>query len=241
MWPVVHPDVRHLSDHRIYVLDGERYGGVSDRHFIVPRRYFKRFLRIVDPIFTEPKRLKGRIERASAVHGWWLWNPERFLALRLKELRLWRRVRYLPYAPFTVRAPGGSTRWKAGILDERRGYYVKYPDELERSQIVQRFISDRESWRRYLSLTRGARLRYEMRRALRDRGLHGRAVPRLRGFPTRTYRWIRWTGDTKLRKIPALERALDARQNESRNEQDRCLRESHQGLRYMNLLGAGEL
>src|SRR5262249_13673465 len=43
LWPVPHPDVRHLSDRRVHLLDGEQYLGVSDRHFIVPRRLVGRF------------------------------------------------------------------------------------------------------------------------------------------------------------------------------------------------------
>jgi hypothetical protein len=177
LWPIPHPSTRYLSDRHLYALDGEGYGGIGDRHLIVPGRYLRRFLEVPDPIFSDPEALKRGLDRISVAQDWSVLNPERYLAARLKDLGLARRVRFLPYAPFAVRAPGGSTRWTEGLLDEERGYYVKYPTELERSRIAQRFISDRESWRRYLAPVRGARLRRQLRAAYRERGLYERPYP----------------------------------------------------------------
>jgi hypothetical protein len=193
LWPLPHPDVSYLSDRHIYIFDGERYGGVADRHFIVPRRFVKRFLRIPTPIFTDSERLKRRIDRRCAVQGWSFVNPERFNALRLKDLGLWRRVRSLPYVPFTVRAPGGSTRWTEGVFDEDLGYYVKYPSERERSRVAQHFIRDQESWKRYLSPVRGARLRRQLRLDYPKPGEFERnPFPRFRDLHRRAGRWVRW-------------------------------------------------
>lgn len=201
MWPLPHPDVRYLSDRHIYVLDGEHYGGVSDRHILVPRRFVKPFLAIADPVFRDPEGLKRRINQRSAVQGWWVVNAERFLASRLRDLGLWRHLKYLPYVPFAVRAPGGSTRWRDGVFNENLGYFVKYPTELERSQVAQRFISDQGSWKKYLSPVRGVSARRRLRKAYRqlrdETGAaprhYERAFPRIRGMHRRAYRWIRWT------------------------------------------------
>jgi hypothetical protein len=194
LWPLPHPDVRYLSDRHIYALDGERYGGVGDRHLILPRRFVDRFLRVPDPVFASPERLKQRIDRRRTVQGWSFVNPERFLASRLKDLGLWRRIRYLPYAPYTVRGRSDSTRWSAGVFDEELGYFVKYPSERERSLVVQHFIRDQESWRRYLAPIRGARFRRQVRLDYPKPGEYDRdAFPRFRGLPQRAFRSLRWT------------------------------------------------
>jgi hypothetical protein len=121
-------------------------------------------------------------------------NPERFIALRLKELGLYRRVRFLPYMPFSVRAPDGSTRWAKGEFDEELGYFVKYPQEKERSEITRRFSRDQASWRAYLSPVRGAFRRRRLRKANWNAGLFDEhPFPRIHDGLPRAKRWIRWT------------------------------------------------
>jgi len=234
MWPVPHPDVRYLSDRHIYALDGEDYGGVCDRHFVVPRRFLQRFLSVADPVFTDPENLKRRIDRTRAAQGWALVNLERLLALRLDEVGLWRSIRHLPYAPFCVRSQGGSTRWSEGEFDEGLGYFVKYPEELRRSRITQDFIRGRESWKKLLSPIRGARMRRRLTKAFREQGFderpaevreYERAFRRPRGIHVRAYRWaqaavprvaerrkatIPFIG-RQLRKVPGVSALLDAR------------------------------
>jgi hypothetical protein len=204
LWPLPHPDPRLLSDRRIYVFDGEQWGGVSDRHFVVPRRHVKRFLRVPDPVFTDPERLRRQLDRRKAAQDWGFLNIERFWAARLKDLGLWRTVRFLPYVPFLVRAPGGSATWSKGVFDEELGYYVKYPAERELSQITQALVRDQESWRAYLAPVRGALKRHRLRTAYRERGLYERPFP-LRELPIRAFRIARWSTRPHQR---ALQRAV---------------------------------
>jgi hypothetical protein len=234
IWPVPHPSTGHLSSRHIYALDGEGYGGVEDRHLIVPRRFIKRFLEVPDPIFSDPARLRPELDRIARVQDWDVLNPERFLAARLKQLGLMRQVRYLPYVPYAVRAPAGSTRWAPGVLDEERGYYVKYPTEHERSRLAQGYISDQESWSRYLAPLRGARLRRELRAAYRERDLDGRPFPlgeahlraarRARPFtePLRAG-WNRMLVGIgrPLRRVPELRDLLNSRVERMRRRDER--------------------
>ena len=234
LWPIPHPSTRYLSNLHLYALDGEGYGGVGDRHLIVPRRYVTRFLEVPDPIFSQPETLKRRLGRISVAQDWPVLNPERYLAARLKDLGLARRVRFLPYAPFAVRAPEGSTRWSPGVFDEELGAYIKYPTELERSRIAQRFVSGQESWARYLAPLRGARLRRQLRVAYRERGLYERPFPpsavhlrvgrRLRHSRQkqrqRLHRAIVRLGPG-LRRIPFMPALLDARIRRIRRRAER--------------------
>jgi hypothetical protein len=227
-WPMPHPHVRYLSDRHVYLLDGEQYGGIEDRHAIVPRRYVKQFLSLPDPVFDDPEGLRLRLERAMQEEGWDNYlNLERFLAWRLKEIGLWSRVRYLPYVPFAVRAPGGTTKWSAGVFDEELGCYVKYPAEKERSEIAARFISDQGSWRQYLSPVRGALRRRKLRTAYQERGLYERAFSRppvlklwaeqIRNSLDRTAARL----GRRLRALPGMPAILDARVRRMRTRADR--------------------
>jgi hypothetical protein len=190
LWPVQHPPVESLSARHIHALDGEAYGGVEDRHLIVPRRHVRRFLEVPAPIFSDPESLRRELDRISVAHDWHVLNPERFLAARLRTLGLARRIRYLPYCPYLVRGEGDRSRWTQGSLHEDGGYYVKYPTELERSRIAQRFVSDRDSWIRYLAPIRGARHRRALRVAYRERGLYERPFA-AREAPLRAARRVR--------------------------------------------------
>jgi hypothetical protein len=234
LWPTPHPPLDCLSARHIYALDGESYGGVEDRHLIVPRRHVTRFLEVPSPIFSDPEGLRRELDRISVAQDWPVLNPERFLAARLRKLGLWRRVRFLPYVPYLVRAPGNATRWSPGFFDKELGGYIKYPTELERSQIAQRFVPDLESWARYLAPFRGARLRRELRAAYRERGLYERAFP-AREAPVRTARRLRHlarrqrqrlhrlavAAGGQLRRVPRAEPLLDARKRRILRRADR--------------------
>lgn len=39
-WTIPHPFVSDLDENRIYIFSGESYGGINDRHMIIPRRHF---------------------------------------------------------------------------------------------------------------------------------------------------------------------------------------------------------
>ena len=233
LWRVPHPRVELLSDRRIYVLDGEEYGGVEDRHIVVPRRHVDRFLGLTDPIYSDPDWLKRYLDRRSAMQGWAFLNLERFVAARLKQDGLWRSVRHLPYVPYMVRGPGGTTSWSVGEFNEELGYYIKYPSEFDRSEIGRPLVPDQAAWGRYLAPVRGARMRWQLQRACheadreagREMDLYQRPFP-LRKAPLRGARLLRWSllrgaGRIRtelvpaigslLRRLPGMPALLDAR------------------------------
>ncbi|MGZ8659688.1 MAG: hypothetical protein ACXWYR_08685 [Solirubrobacterales bacterium] len=218
IWPAPHPHVRYLSDRHVHILDGEEYGGICDRHIVVPRRHYQRVLGdLVEPIFTEPESLKREVERVRDQQGWSVVNSERLLALRLRALGLWPHLRRIPYVPYTVRPPGGRTAWSVGTFDEERGYYVKYPTERIRSELALRHIGDQDSWRVYLAPLRGALRRIRLRRAYRRHGLYERAFTR-RAALARALRKAGARLDAAegrlgrgLRRLPGAPALLDAR------------------------------
>jgi hypothetical protein len=217
MWPLPHPPVARLSRRHIYFLDGEQYGGVTDRHAILPSRYAAPYLHLADTVFADPVDLKRRIDCFVVETGWSQMNPERFIAFRLWEMGLFDRVRYVPYVAYAVRSAETPTRWSEGVYDETLGYYVKYPDEKQRSEIAARFISDEDSWRRYLARIRGLPRRRALLEAYRERGLFERRFaeePDLMPLPRRVREELRLLParvGRQLRRLPGLTPVLDAR------------------------------
>jgi hypothetical protein len=203
LWPIPHPDVRLLSDRRIYTFDGEQYGGLAFRHLIIPRRHADRVLSLYDAVFDDAERLADRLDRWRMVMDWWILNLERFQLARMCDLGLWRELRFLGYVPFTVRARGGPTAWSIGTFDDELGAFVKYPLERQRSQIARRFIPDGDAWDRYLAPVRGSVVRWRLRRAYRRRELYDRPFP-VSAAPRRGYRW------TKLGLLDVVDRGRRA-------------------------------
>ena len=72
-----------LSPRQSYPLDGESYGGVEDRHLIVPRRTTSpgpsRFRTRSSPT---REKLGRELDRISVAQDWPVLDPERFLAAR---------------------------------------------------------------------------------------------------------------------------------------------------------------
>jgi hypothetical protein len=48
IWNIPHPDTKLLNENHIYIPDGEKYGGVTDRHTIIPAKYVETYLNIIE-------------------------------------------------------------------------------------------------------------------------------------------------------------------------------------------------
>jgi hypothetical protein len=153
-----------MNKNRIYVLDGEQWGGISDRYIAVPSKYINTYLEIVDPIIKDPVNLTARLQAEMEMQspGENYLNPEKFLAFRMRKLRIWKKLSWLPYIPFAVRLPGGHTRWSEGEYNYDLGYFVKYAGELQRSNVVQRHINSQSDWVKYFRKYKGFQLRHRI-------------------------------------------------------------------------------
>lgn len=144
-WAIPHPEVSLLDPGSIYFLDGEHYGGVSDRHVLFHRQFASRVLSVAEPIFHDAERLRRQLLAADIIDL----NAERFLWYRLGRLGLKERVYFLPYLGFTVRSESTTTRWSWGEYDSSLGVYVKYSEELRLTRLASRFIRSQDDWRSY--------------------------------------------------------------------------------------------
>lgn len=151
VWLAPHPPLHNFSTNRIAVLDGEEYGGVSDRYALIPRELMSNYLEIVEPIFSNPRKLRldieGAIDRGEASSL----NPEQFLKIRFMALGLWTNLIRIPYFGYAIRLPGGSTRWTEGYFLRTLGYYVKYMDEYVTARAVSKVVKRPSHWSSILS------------------------------------------------------------------------------------------
>jgi hypothetical protein len=141
-WIARHPSVELLNEDEIYFLDGEKYGGISDRHIIFNRSHADKILGIASPIFKDSSQLVEDLTRK----GIYDLNPEKYLLTMLEKIGLESRLRFLPYMGFSIRHPGANTRWSQGKYDKRLGLYIKYPTEFRYSNYAKFAIRSNKDW-----------------------------------------------------------------------------------------------
>ncbi|MBV8188772.1 MAG: hypothetical protein JO339_16150 [Alphaproteobacteria bacterium] len=137
IWNSPHPPMSILSGDHIWFPDGEYFGGLTDRHSVIPSKYVTKSLDLIDNIVLRPREL----QEAMAFHG--LWNLEKYICFHLRRQGLRPHARKFPYVMYAVRQPEDQTRWAPGHYDEDMGLFVKYPSELAScrkfSQVKTRF------------------------------------------------------------------------------------------------------
>lgn len=144
-WLIDHPPVNLLDKDKIYLLDGEYYDGVCDRHMIISRNHLEKVLKIPDPIFDSNTYLS--ITNVGKKFS----NPESFLAHRLQSLELMENCFFIPYLGFLVRREETQTRWSPGWKIKKLGIFVKYPNEFLSSTFYYFFIGRRITWKKILN------------------------------------------------------------------------------------------
>ena len=146
-WVVPHPNVNLLNKDEIYLLDGEKYGGISDRHMIFHRNLAEQILGIASPIFQDSKKLLEYFKDNSIENI----NCERFLLLMMKKNGVANQFRFLPYLGFCVRHHETSSRWSQGQYNKKLDLYVKYPTERRYSSRAKFAVRSDEDWKKILS------------------------------------------------------------------------------------------
>lgn len=151
MWPVLFPSLDLLSPDHLYLPDGERYRGVTDRCVVAPSRHFRRFMDVTRAVFEEPEALAARMKAKSPGN----WNTESFVKFRMDELGLTKDVRFLPYMMYTVKPLGGATAEGAPGGDNFELHlYVKYPLEYMTARALQCVVSEAADWKHMIGPTR---------------------------------------------------------------------------------------
>jgi hypothetical protein len=146
-WKIKHPKVKYLNKRCIYLLDGERYGGISDRHIIFHRDLAKKVLSLAEPIFCDADNLVQELKLLNLD----FLNPEIYLAFMIEKYNLSGHLKFLPYLGYTIRRPETKTRWSEGTYNEKLGLYVKYPEEYRLANEYFKKFRSQNKWRKYLA------------------------------------------------------------------------------------------
>lgn len=137
---IPHVPLKYLAPEYIWIPDGEDYGGFTDRHIVVQRDDLMDVLSISDEIITEPAKLH------SQMSGFSNWNLEKYIKFSFDKYGLTYRVRRFPYTMYSIRPPGGHTRWRKGFFNEDYGYYIKYKGEYESYRIASTLVNHECGW-----------------------------------------------------------------------------------------------
>jgi hypothetical protein len=156
-WVINHPTWNQLDPSKIYFLNGEQNGGVSDRHIIFNTKVAEKVLSIADLIFHKSNEFSKYLDKQSVSEL----NPEQYLALALDLAGLGNQVEFIPYLGYAIRHETTETRWSTGEYSRRFGYYVKYPAELRSCNFYKIVILGKRDWTQILAnkLGFGIRLR----------------------------------------------------------------------------------
>lgn len=115
-----HPD---LPNDGIWIVEGEDYGGITDRHHVFPARMWLQMLDVIS--FLDSDALLNSV--ATLKH----YNPEKFLADMFVFHGVRHSIRRFRRVHFTVATKYDATRWrKARIaMPGNAQLFLKYPAE----------------------------------------------------------------------------------------------------------------
>jgi hypothetical protein len=132
IYKLPHPKIHLFSPDKIYIPDGERYGGVTDRHVVLPKKWVISYLNILQQMVSEGESYYKELEKWQPV------NLEKLIQFHLTRQGAFPHVRFFPYVMYTIRPQGGSTRWAQGFYSEAHGYFIKYPGEYQSAEMHQK-------------------------------------------------------------------------------------------------------
>jgi hypothetical protein len=163
-WVISHPYWDQLDPTKIYFLNGEQNGGVSDRHIIFHSNVAEKVFSLADLIFHKSFEFSQYLEVNSVSEL----NPEQYLAMALDLAELGDKIEFIPYLGYSIRHATTQTRWSIGEYSRRLGYYVKYPSELRSCNFYKYIILSSRDWAQILAneFGVGIRLRFVIASAI---------------------------------------------------------------------------
>lgn len=135
-----HPPVEIMEPGKIYFPDGERYGGVTDRHAVVPRELLFDLLDVWGTFFRDFPATQRELGQRQD------WNLEQILAWHLRKRGMLPNTAFFPYVFFTIRPPAATSSWSLGKYSSRYRGFVKYEEEFKRAVYFQQAFRSRRVW-----------------------------------------------------------------------------------------------
>ena len=141
VWLCPHPPLSVLDRGAIWLPNGEDYGGLSDRHFVVSRADVVNCLNVIEDILLHPIQLYEEMKHHQD------WNNEQFLAHHLGRKGLLQKVKRFPYVMYIARGVLDASRtWSPGRYEPAVGHFVKYEKEFRAASSYSTIIRCRADW-----------------------------------------------------------------------------------------------
>jgi len=123
-----HPPVEMFDRSAVWVPEGQDYGGITDRHWVMTPFLSLFALNLLIPMLTYPMQMRHQMLAMRDD-----WNLERYCKY-LWEEKYGLTVRRFPRTFFTTRGEKDTSRWSAGSFHPPAGMIVKYRDEFEEAE-----------------------------------------------------------------------------------------------------------
>jgi hypothetical protein len=141
IYSIPHPPLELLDDTKIWIPKGEDYGGVTDRHIVVPKAYLEKSMNLMDSILKTPDTLYEKMRHNRS------WNLEKYIEWHFKQNGIFDKVARFNRCMYAVRGVHDKTRWAVGTRNAELGYYIKYSGEHSDTQaIVKRYADNGHKW-----------------------------------------------------------------------------------------------
>lgn len=118
----------YLPNDRIWIVEGENYSGITDRHHIFPSSFYKEMLGVVEYMDSDI----GYSEIAPLYKP----NTEKVLFLSFKYYNILQHIERFKRLQFTVATPEDKTRWIHKGVTPLPGFdnlYIKYITEYKQT------------------------------------------------------------------------------------------------------------
>lgn len=120
IWNLHHPKLSNLNPNYIWIPNGERYGGYTDRHAVLSKYNFYDYLNLIEPILIDSKNLYDKMKSKSN------WNLERYIKFHLNEKGYSNKIKFFPYIMYSIRNEKIRTTWRPGDYSIKHKYFIKY-------------------------------------------------------------------------------------------------------------------
>ncbi len=129
-WSIHHPKMSNLNSDYIWIPNGEKYGGYTDRHAVLSKKNLYDYLNLIEPILLEPNSLYDKMKKKNN------WNLERYIKFYLEQKGYSKKIRFFPYIMYSVRNNKIKTTFRPGRYSYKHKYYIKYFKEYLSSIII---------------------------------------------------------------------------------------------------------
>ena len=141
-----YPKLNNLDKKYIWIPNGEKYGGYTDRHAVLSKSNYEDYLNLLEPILLEPKKLYMLMNKKKN------WNLERYIKLHLKLKGYSSQIKFFPYIMYSIRNLKIKTRFAPGKYSFKHKFYIKYFKEYLYSLIMYYVIKDKKKYNNFLYL-----------------------------------------------------------------------------------------